>query len=75
MNELKSQQSFVADIALVYKGKYYVLHVTICDEETSVGKVTTTQNNANAPLFNLAGQRVNNSYKGIVVKDGKKYLK
>ena len=75
MNELKSQQSFVADIALVYKSKYYVLHVTICDEETSVEKVTTTQNNANAPLFNLSGQRVNNSYKGIIVKDGKKYLK
>lgn len=30
--------------------------------------------NANAPLYNLAGQRVDASFKGIVVKDGKKYV-
>ena len=28
----------------------------------------------NAPLFNLAGQRVSNNYKGVVVKNGKKYF-
>jgi len=28
----------------------------------------------NAPLYNLAGQRVSKSYKGIVVKNGKKYI-
>ena len=32
---------------------------------------TTPQNNA---IYNLAGQRVNNSYKGIVIKNGKKYI-
>lgn len=31
-------------------------------------------NDANAPVFNLAGQRVNNSFKGIVVKNGKKFI-
>ena len=28
----------------------------------------------NAPMYNLAGQRVSNDYKGIVVKNGRKYL-
>ena len=27
-----------------------------------------------APLFNLNGQRVSDNYKGIVVKNGKKYV-
>lgn len=30
--------------------------------------------NAAAPAFNLAGQRVSNGYKGVVVKNGKKYI-
>lgn len=34
----------------------------------------TVEQNVNAPAFNLAGQRVNAAYKGIVVKNGKKYL-
>lgn len=28
----------------------------------------------NAALFNMAGQRVNNSFKGLVIKDGKKFM-
>lgn len=31
-------------------------------------------NNANGIVYNLAGQRVANSFKGIVVKNGKKYI-
>lgn len=30
--------------------------------------------NANAPIFNLAGQRVSKNYKGVVIVNGKKYL-
>ena len=29
---------------------------------------------ANAPMYNLAGQRVNKSYKGVVIVNGKKYM-
>lgn len=39
-----------------------------------VNSVTTDEADANAPVFNLAGQRVNNSFKGIVVKNGKKFI-
>lgn len=30
---------------------------------------------ANAPMYNLAGQRVGASYKGVVIQNGKKYIK
>ena len=28
----------------------------------------------NAPVYNLAGQQVDASYKGVVIKNGKKYV-
>jgi hypothetical protein len=31
-------------------------------------------NMGNGLRYNLAGQRVDNSYKGLVVKDGKKFI-
>lgn len=34
----------------------------------------TVDKNVDVPAYNLAGQRVNDAYKGIVVKNGKKYL-
>lgn len=34
----------------------------------------TVEQNVDAPAYNVAGQRVNDAYKGIVVKNGKKYL-
>lgn len=41
---------------------------------TGINNITTEAADANAPAFNLAGQRVNAAYKGIVVKNGKKYV-
>ena len=43
--------------------------------QTSNVNAIEAEKNANAPAFNLAGQRVNNSFKGIVIKNGKKYIK
>ncbi|MBO5156662.1 MAG: hypothetical protein J6C05_05960 [Prevotella sp.] len=34
----------------------------------------TVADNANAPAYNLAGQRVNANAKGLVIKNGKKYM-
>lgn len=34
----------------------------------------TVDKNVDAPAYNVAGQRLNDAYKGIVVKNGKKYL-
>jgi hypothetical protein len=31
-------------------------------------------NNVNTPAYNLAGQKVNNDFKGLVIKDGRKMI-
>ena len=41
---------------------------------TGINNVETDTKDANAPVYNLSGQRVNDSYKGIVIKNGKKYI-
>ena len=60
-----------------FKGKY---QINSNNQIYSINGVTagvqniTVEQNVNAPAFNLAGQRVNAAYKGIVVKNGKKFL-
>lgn len=60
-----------------FKGKY---EINSNNQIYSINGVTagvqniTVEQNVNAPAFNLAGQRVNAAYKGIVVKNGKKFL-
>lgn len=41
--------------------------------ETGISDITT-EDDINAPAYNLAGQRVTNSTKGIIIKNGKKYI-
>ena len=48
--------------------------ISVNGQTASVNAIEA-EKNANAPAFNLAGQRVNNSFKGIVIKNGKKYIK
>lgn len=46
-------------------------------ETTGIANVEINANDnfdANAPMYNLAGQRVNKSYKGVVIMNGKKML-
>lgn len=61
-----------------FKGKYEINsnnQIYSINGATSAGvKNITVEQNVNAPAYNLAGQRVNDAYKGIVVKNGKKYL-
>ena len=40
-----------------------------------ISTVAGKKNVGSAVIYNLAGQRVSNGFKGIVVKDGKKYVK
>lgn len=46
---------------------------------TSINDITTTPHQhittTPAAQYNLAGQRVDNNYKGIVIVNGKKYLR
>lgn len=37
-------------------------------------KMSTSANDKDAPMYNLAGQRVSSSYKGVVIQNGRKFL-
>ena len=41
---------------------------------SGIANITTDVANANAPVFNLAGQKVGKAYKGVVIKAGKKFI-
>lgn len=50
-------------------------NVLISGEGTGIGGITVNgESNDNAPVYNLAGQRVNNNVKGILIRDGKKFI-
>lgn len=61
-----------------FNGKYEINsnnQIYSINGATSAGvKNITVDKNVDAPAYNIAGQRVNDAYKGIVVKNGKKYL-
>ncbi len=41
---------------------------------TGINNITTEATDANAPAYNLAGQRVGKNAKGVLIKNGKKYV-
>lgn len=43
-------------------------------ETTGITNITTDAADANAPAYNLAGQKVGKEYKGVVIKAGKKFV-
>lgn len=43
--------------------------------DTGVKNAVVEQADANAPVYNLAGQRVDASFKGIAIQNGKKFVK
>lgn len=53
----------------------YIVVVTMEDADlTSINCVTNETIDLNAPAYNIAGQRVNADAKGLVIKNGKKYM-
>ena len=53
---------------------YYLTGDKFKETETGVESIKIATDD-NAPAYNVAGQPVNNSYKGIVIKKGVKVLK
>lgn len=54
----------------------FVIKIAIATGSVVSG-IETVKNqtiNVNAPVYNLAGQKVSQSYKGVVIKDGKKMI-
>ncbi len=58
----------------IFKGTQEILPTKSIAETTGINGITTDVASANAPVYNLAGQKVSASYKGVVVKAGKKYI-
>ena len=50
------------------------LNAFINGEATGIESVATESNLFDGATYNLSGQRVSNGYKGIVIRNGKKYL-
>ena len=48
--------------------------ISVNGHTTGVNHVTIDKMNANAPMYNLAGQRVSKNYKGVVIQNGKKFF-
>ncbi len=44
-------------------------------DASGISSTSVEKTNANAPIYNLAGQRVSNSFKGIAIQNGKKFIK
>lgn len=49
--------------------------VIYASDPTGIENATVEKANINAPIYNLAGQRVSNSFKGIAIQNGKKFIK
>lgn len=59
-----------------YKSGPQPLAVLKYKDPTAISSVTASKTaTTNAPAYNLAGQRVSSSYRGIVIENGKKYLR
>lgn len=81
---VKGQQNFAKVKAgvTIPAGKAYLettagskLAINFGGETTGISKVATEQTvPENTAMYNLAGQRVSNSYKGIVIRNGKKFI-
>lgn len=69
-SQIPAGKGYLVVSATNAKGFYPVLDKTV----TAINKVQNAEDNTNAPIFNLAGQRVGKSYKGVVIKNGKKLI-
>ena len=44
------------------------------DSETGISSVVVEEEEGDGTIYNLSGQEVDSSYKGLVIKNGKKYI-
>ena len=62
-------------LAIANQGWYYVYNITLGTADTLAGiKTVKTEKVNNGYIYNLSGQRVDESYKGLVIKNGQKLI-
>ena len=54
---------------------YMLTTPTKVEAPTGIMQIVSSQDEtANSPTYNMAGQRVSNNFKGLIIKDGKKFM-
>lgn len=66
-------ESDIAETTIVVT-KVYLTNKTTDQVVTGISRVVAPAASASAPIYNLAGQRVSKTYKGVVIQNGRKYL-
>lgn len=76
LNKPDGDEYGVNDIAetTIVVTKVYATSKTADEVRAGISHIVTPTANANAPIYNLAGQRVSKTYKGVVIQNGRKYL-
>ncbi|MDD2601577.1 MAG: FN3 associated domain-containing protein [Prevotella sp.] len=69
-----SENNNLTGILIIYKTTYEIYPLTIDGYETASISNVNGVSNLNAPIYNLTGQQVNESYKGVVIRNGKKFI-
>ena len=62
-----------AVVMFSYQGDKHLVKITQAATTTGITTITT-ENDDNAPAYNIAGQRVNSNTNGIIIKNGKKVI-
>ena len=68
-------QAFMDEVHILMTGKAEGFdYAAAYGEATGVETVKVTGKATNGAIYNLSGQRVNNSFKGLVIKNGQKFV-
>lgn len=76
-NEAATWEGDAASIELkaeAHQVRVKSLVITLKDVASGINNVSNEAVNENAPIYNLAGQRVSKDYKGVVIQNGKKFI-
>ena len=71
----KIKIKFVYTSTSTAAGTWEIKNFKVADKNAAgVNAVVTEKFDANAPMYNLAGQRVSKAYKGVVIQNGHKFI-
>lgn len=73
-NATSDDYDVVGIVTSVYKGTPSINIISIKKNVPNAIENIEVAKNENAPIYNLAGQRVDKNYKGVVIKNGKKFI-
>lgn len=72
---VKGSNNTVTGILVVYKTTYELYPITTDGIVTAITDLKADSPQTQSPIYNLAGQRVDANYKGVVIQKGKKFIK